>query len=208
MIKISNNFYYIQNSVMGNNSYILINKFFCFIVDPSWNTDKLISFIESEKLILKGIILTHLHYDHVGDTKKLLYNFDNVKIIVSTLGKEIVENTSNRIFINDKDFKNNNFMYVEDEEVIENGLIKFLQTPGHSQCSMCITFENRILTGDHIFVDEVGRTDLEYSNPKEMGISIKKFKNYVGKNRIHDVYPGHNEFGTMKIILEKNKYLK
>ncbi len=208
MIKISNNFYYIQNSVMGNNSYILINKFFCFIVDPSWNTDKLISFIESEKLILKGIILTHLHYDHVGDTKKLLYNFDNVKIIVSTLGKEIVENTSNRIFINDKDFKNNNFMYVEDEEVIENGLIKFLQTPGHSQCSMCITFENRILTGDHIFVDEVGRTDLEYSNPKEMGISIKKFKNYVDKNRIHDVYPGHNEFGTMKIILEKNKYLK
>ena len=208
MIKISNNFYYIQNSVMGNNSYILINKFFCFIVDPSWNTDKLISFIESEKLILKGIILTHLHYDHVGDTKKLLYNFDNVKIIVSTLGKEIVENTSNRIFINDKDFKNNNFMYVEDEEVIENGLIKFLQTPGHSQCSMCITFENRILTGDHIFVDEVGRTDLEYSNPKVMGISIKKFKDYVDKNRIHDVYPGHNEFGTMKIILEKNKYLK
>ena len=208
MIKISNNFYYIQNSVMGNNSYILINKFFCFIVDPSWNTDKLISFIESEKLILKGIILTHLHYDHVGDTKKLLYNFDNVKIIVSTLGKEIVENTSNRIFINDKDFKNNNFMYVEDEEVIENGLIKFLQTPGHSQCSMCITFENRILTGDHIFVDEVGRTDLEYSNPKEMGISIKKFKNYVDKNRIHDVYPGHNEFGTMRSILEKNRYLK
>ena len=73
---------------------------------------------------------------------------------------------------------------------------------------MCITFGNRILTGDHIFVDEVGRTDLEYSNPKEMGISIKKFKNYVDKNRIHDVYPGHNEFGTMKIILEKNKYLK
>ena len=208
MIKISNNFYYIQNSVMGNNSYILINKFFCFIVDPSWNTDKLISFIESEKLILKGIILTHLHYDHVGDTKKLLYNFDNVKIIVSTLGKEIVENTSNRIFINDKDFKNNNFMYVEDEEVIENGLIKFLQTPGHSQCSMCLTFENSILTADHIYVDEVGRTDLEYSNPKEMGISIKKFKNYVDKNRIHDVYPGHNEFGTMRIILEKNKYLK
>ena len=30
---------------------------------------------------------------------------------------------------------------------------------------------------------------------KEMGISIKKFKNYVDKNRIHDVYPGHNEFG-------------
>lgn len=208
MIKISNNFYYIQNSIMGNNSYILINKNFCFIVDPSWNTDKLISFIESEKLILKGIILTHLHYDHVGDTKKLLYNFDNVKIIVSTLGKEIVKNTSNRIFINDKDFKNNNFIYVEDEEVIENGLIKFLQTPGHSQCSMCIIFENRILTGDHIFVDEIGRTDLEYSNPKEMGISIKKFKNYVHENKIHDVYPGHNEFGTMKIILEKNKYLK
>ena len=33
--------------------------------------------------------MTHLHYDHVGDTKKLLYNFDNVKIIVSTLGNEI-----------------------------------------------------------------------------------------------------------------------
>ena len=43
-------------------------------------------------------------------------------------------------------------MYVEGEEVIENGLIKFLQTPGHSQCSMCITFENRILTGDHILL--------------------------------------------------------
>ena len=97
---------------------------------------------------------------------------------------------------------------VEDEEVIENGLIKFLQTPGHSQCSMSIIFENRILTGDHIFADEVGRTDLEYTNPKEMGISTKKYKNYVVENKIRDVYPGHNEFGTMKINLEKNKYLK
>ena len=111
-------------------------------------------------------------------------------------------------FIKDKDFKSNNSMSVEDEEGIENGLIKFSQTPAHSHCSMCTIFQNRILTGDHISVAEVGRTDLEYSNPKEMGISIKKFKNYVDENKVRDVYPGHNEFGTMKIILEKNKYLK
>ena len=101
-----------------------------------------------------------------------------------------------------------NFMYVRVEGVIDNGLIKFIQTPGLSQCSMCIAFENRMLSGDHILVDGVGRADLEFSNPKEMGIPIKKFKNYVDENKIRDVYPGHNEFGTMKIILEKNKYLK
>ena len=58
-----------------------------------------------------------------------------MKIIVSTLGKEIVENTSNRIFINDKDFKNNNFTSVEDAEVIEKCLITFLQSRGPLQCS-------------------------------------------------------------------------
>ncbi|MGL5591274.1 MAG: MBL fold metallo-hydrolase [Mycoplasmoidaceae bacterium] len=208
MNKITDNFYYIQNSIMGNNSYILINKNFCFIVDPSWNSEKLIEFIKSKQLILKGIILTHLHYDHVGETKKIVENFDNIKIIVSKLGKEVVDNTSNRIFINDKDFKNNNFTYVEDGELIENDLIQFIHTPGHSQCSMCIAFENKILTGDHIFVDEIGRTDLEYADPKEMWNSIKKFKTYVDEKKINNIYPGHNEFGTMEIILQKNKYLK
>ncbi|MGL4616923.1 MAG: MBL fold metallo-hydrolase [Mycoplasmoidaceae bacterium] len=208
MKKITSNFYYIQNSVMGNNSYILINKSFCFIVDPSWNSDKLVNFIKSNKLILKGIILTHLHYDHVGDTKKILQNFEDVKIIVSKLGKEIIDKTSNMIFINDKSFKNNNFIYVEDGESIEDGIINFIHTPGHSQCSMCILFEDKILTGDHIFVDEIGRTDLQYADPKEMLNSIKKFKAYVNEKNINNVYPGHNEFGTMEIIFQKNKYLK
>ncbi|MGL5246376.1 MAG: MBL fold metallo-hydrolase [Mycoplasmoidaceae bacterium] len=208
MNKITDNFYYTQNSMMGNNSYILIDNFSCFIVDPSWNSDKLIDFIKSKNLILKGIILTHLHYDHVGETRKIVEEFDDVKIIVSKLGKEIVDNTSNKIFINDKNFKNNNFIYVKDGELIENGLINFIHTPGHSQCSMCIAFENKILTGDHIFVNEIGRTDLEYSDPKEMWNSIKKFKSYVESKKINNVYPGHNEFGTMEIILQKNKYLK
>lgn len=208
MIKISNNFYYIQNNMMGNNSYILINKNFCFIVDPSWNIDTIIDFIKSKNLILKGIILTHLHYDHVGDTKKILKNFSDIKIIVSSLGKEVVKNTSNRIFINDSDFKNYDIIYVDDGEKIENELITFIHTPGHSQCSMCIIFENKILTGDHIFIDEIGRTDLEYSNSEEMKKSIKKFKKYVIENKIINVYPGHDDFGTIEIIFEKNKYLK
>ncbi|MGL5640484.1 MAG: MBL fold metallo-hydrolase [Mycoplasmoidaceae bacterium] len=208
MTKITDNFYHIQNSIMRNNSYILINKNFCFIVDPSWNSKKLIDFIKSKKLILKGIILTHLHFDHVGHTKKIVNCFDNVKIIVSKLGKEIVDNTSNMIFIKDKNFKNNDFLYVEDLELIEDKLIQFIHTPGHSQCSMCIAFENKILTGDHIFVDEIGRTDLQYADPKEMWNSIQKFKTYVDEKKINNVYPGHNEFGTMEIIFKKNKYLK
>ncbi|MGL4647523.1 MAG: MBL fold metallo-hydrolase [Mycoplasmoidaceae bacterium] len=208
MKKLKENLYYIQNHLKENNSFVIIQDDFCYIVDPSWNNEIIINFINERHLKLKGIILTHLHSDHVGYTTKILDQLNCSDVYVSIGGKEIVATTCNRIFINDYDFKNHHIHYVNDLDQLDDIKVKFLLTPGHSSCSMCVIYKNIIMTGDHIFLDEIGRTDLGFSSLEEMKESIKKFKTYVLEHETKEIYPGHSDLGFIKDVLIKNKYLR
>ena len=60
-----------------------------------------------------------------------------------------------------------------------------------------------MFTGDFLFKETVGRTDLEYGNLNEMKESIKKIKKY--DNDIV-IYPGHGEKTTLGYEKENNEY--
>ena len=76
---INNEIIVINHSFMNNNSYLIHNDHTAVIIDPSFNAIKLLNYLNDNKLILKGIILTHAHFDHVFDCAKILNKF-NCKI--------------------------------------------------------------------------------------------------------------------------------
>ena len=193
---------YQDMSYMNNNTFILINNSNCIIVDPSWNTNEVLNYINENNLNLIGIILTHLHYDHVGDTYKIVEIYNNIPVYVSCNSKNELKDGDDHLFTklnyNGKDF---NISFINEKSKIKNfDSLEFILTPGHSESSMCIYFDNSILTGDLIFKDGIGRTDFQYSNQDDMKKSLIKINNFIIKNKKNNsinILPGHGD--TFKV---------
>ena len=169
---------------MQNFSYIIgdENSKEAIIVDAGWDVDKLIDISNKEKLKITKIILTHSHYDHVQKIDEL----------ASKTNAEVYfhENDYNEI---KKIIKNSNIKIIKlknnDEIKIGKIKIKIIHTPGHTPGAICLLFENKLITGDTLFVNAIGRTDLAGGDSLKLFESLQKLKKLDDKV---EVYPGHD----------------
>ena len=143
------------------------------VVDSSYNANEIIKAIKNEKLQLKYIINTHGHSDHTAGNSELQ----------SIFGAKIVAHKQSQIHLN---------LPVEESDILNVGKIsiKILYTPGHSFDGICLLVNNqKLLTGDTLFVGECGRTDFPGGNTKSMYESLNRLQKL---NDNIGVYPGHD----------------
>jgi hydroxyacylglutathione hydrolase len=144
------------------------------VIDSSYNADELIKVIKNEKLQLKYVINTHGHSDHTaGDTE-----------LVSIFGAKIVAHKQSKMHPD---------LTVDEGDTLTVGQIplKILYTPGHTADSICLLVDDqKLLTGDTLFVGECGRTDFPGGNTKSMYTSL--FNKIVKLDDTVEVYPGHD----------------
>ncbi|MBU90616.1 hypothetical protein CMO94_03655 [Candidatus Woesearchaeota archaeon] len=154
------------------------------IVDPGWEVDKLLAEAKKHDLNIKIILMTHTHYDHLNSLRELVNATDAVVYV-----HEKEENEVRNIGIT-------NTKTIKDNDKIKVGKIKVkvIHTPGHSPGSVCFLVENKLITGDTLFVENIGRTDLPGGDAGTMTASLKKLKKL--KDDI-EVYPGH-DYGSKK----------
>ena len=144
------------------------------VVDSSYNAGEITRILKAENLKLKYVISTHGHSDHTAGNQELR----------STFGAKIVAHKLSRI---------NASMTVADGDVIRIGSItvKVIHTPGHTPDGICLLVNNqKLLTGDTLFVGECGRTDLPGGNSKSMYESL--FHKLLKLSDNVEVYPGHD----------------
>jgi hydroxyacylglutathione hydrolase len=144
------------------------------VVDSSYNAGEITRSLRAENLKLKYIINTHGHSDHTAGNEELR----------STFGARIVAHKLSRI---------NSDVKVADGDVILVGSIpvKVIYTPGHTPDSICLLVDNqKLLTGDTLFVGECGRTDLLGGNSQNLYYSL--FRRILKLNDDVEVYPGHD----------------
>ena len=79
-------------------------------------------------------------------------------------------------------------------------------TPGHSQGCVCLLCGDVMFTGDTLFAGDIGRTDLETSNPDSMRKSLARLCRTIEDDV--QVLPGHNDFSTMGRERAQNPYLQ
>lgn len=151
-------------------------------VDAGWEVDKLIEIAEKEKLKINKIILTHSHYDHIqkvdelaAKTKATVYFHE---LEVESI-KKFIKNTN----IKTIKLKNN------DEIKVGSVKIKVIHTPGHTPGAVCLLVESKLITGDTLFVNAIGRTDLAGGDATKLFESLQKLKKL--KDDV-EVYPGHD----------------
>lgn len=160
---------------MQNFSYVVYDEQnnMGVIIDPSWDLEKLFEFLEINRLSARYIINTHTHFDHI-------------------LGNDHVAEITKAEIIQHEKSTNKKDRSVRDQEIINIGHVELevLHTPGHSEDSIClIVNKEAIITGDTLFVGNIGRVDLPGSSPEKMYDSLAKVAN-LDDSLV--VYPGHN----------------
>lgn len=154
------------------------------IVDPGWDIDKLLSAAKKHDLNIKFILITHSHYDHIQQVKDLFDATDATVYVHEEDSEEIKNHGVEKI------------KTIGEGDTINIGKIKakVLHTPGHTPGSVCYLVNNKLITGDTLFVGNIGRTDLPGGNPKAMSETLRRLKK-LDENI--EVWPGH-DYGSRK----------
>jgi len=212
MIKIKQ---FVFNNFMVN-SYILYDETGeCVLVDAACYSpeeeEELQNFISGNKLKLVRNLNTHCHIDHVlgNDFIARSYGiqpeyhensvpfFHTVKEIGSSFGFVLNHIPEPKRFL-------------EDYEIINWGVssLKVLYTPGHAEGSVCFYNEEQhfVITGDVLFRDTIGRTDLPSGDFNQLMNSIKtRLFTLPGETVI---YPGHGPETTVGYEMENNPFIR
>ncbi len=164
---------------LSTNCYFLTSENEIVIIDPGEDSEKVIEKIKEKKRKVKYIILTHYHPDHTQEAQKIKDFFDS----------EIIAHREDVGFLNFSGIGVDKL--VEDKEKINfgNSSLEVIHTPGHTEGSICLAGNGFIITGDTLFEDGWGRTDLPGGSSYKMKKSLEKIKNFV--NQKTKIYPGH-----------------
>lgn len=185
---------------MDQNCYIVLseNNNECILIDPGCAHEKILNTINENNLNVSAILLTHCHYDHVFGVKKIKEK-TGAKVIS---GRKCSENIKNPILNVSKMF-GDELTGDESDKVLDDGEvfkvsdleIKCIETPGHTDCSVCYIVKDSIFTGDTLFLRTTGRWDLPTGNFDMLEKSLKE-KLYKLDDGMK-VYPGHGNSTTI-----------
>lgn len=178
------------------NCYFLISGQDCLIVDPADDASFILEELQRQQLNLLGMLATHGHFDHVGaageiqlSLKAPLYIFKEDQFLLDRLS-----DTAKYFLGFDPHFiKPKNIIYLKEGQFkIANWEFKIIHTPGHTPGSACYYFkeDNAVFTGDTLFKEAVGRTDLSYSSKEDLKKSLQKIFELPEETI---VYAGHGE---------------
>lgn len=172
---------------------------------------ELFAFIESAKINIGALLLTHCHIDHILGVKAISEKF-NVPVLYHEAGQFLVENAP--LFGSHYGFQFGGFSSriknVKDSEFYDIDGLKFkvLYTPGHVDGSVCFHFEQygKLFSGDVLFRKGIGRTDLPTGDYDILENSIRK-KLYVLDSST-EVYPGHGPSTTIGFERNHNPFFQ
>lgn len=143
------------------------------VIDPSFNTAAITKLLKDNHLKAKYVVDTHGHNDHTAGNDEIKRTF-GAKIVAHELLK-----TKKDVSVVDKDTIN-----------LGDVSIRVIYTPGHTVDGICLLVDDKLLTGDTLFVGECGRTDLPGSSPEDMYHSL--FDKLTKLDDKVEVFPGHD----------------
>lgn len=182
------------------------------IIDPAANPAKIIKIIEEQGLKPVSVLLTHGHFDHIGGAKGIKEKYPEVKIYIGEKDAPMlpaaINNRNWAAYITKEDYeglKADVLLHEGDKVVVGAMTFKVMETPGHTRGGVCYICEDCIFSGDTLFRQECGRTDLEGGSYPEILRSLKRLHDLDGD---YNVLPGHEGFSMLSHERKYNPYMK
>lgn len=151
------------------NCYLLIDGGEAAVIDPGDEARKIIDAIEKSGAKVKFVANTHCHFDHIGANDAVAEKFGAA--VLADLNEE-------------------------DILAVGKSKLKIVKTPGHTPDGVCFFGDDFVISGDTLFEDGIGRTDLPGGSDEQMISSLKKLDALIGDGMM--VYPGHGDLFKYK----------
>lgn len=187
--------------IVATNCYLVWNKATGegVLIDPGDEAERICSAIAEERVKLKAILLTHGHFDHILVAEELKEKYD-VPLYASKEEKEMLGSSRWNLSGREEGIEITDYIPLEDGESIEllGKEWKVLSTPGHTKGSVCYFVPGDIpylFSGDTLFFESYGRTDLYGGSEEAIKKSIKEKLFTLPEETL--VYPGHEEATTI-----------
>ena len=178
----------------------------CALIDPAFETDRILKEAAAEGLQVSHIINTHGHSDHTAGNqaikaatgaKLLIHELDAVR-----LGK-MLHKTFSRV-LGGKGSPGADVLLKDNDKInIGKTELTVLHTPGHTPGCICLFGDGNVFTGDTLFVQAVGRTDLPGGSLKQLLQSVREKIYTLPGGTI--VWPGHHYGPTPSSTVEIEK---
>ena len=170
----------IEVGPMENFIYLIgdTNKRECVMVDPAWEVDRVLRIAAEDDMKVVAGLATHHHADHTNGIADLVSKIKG-KVHVHKDDAPYLKNLQSEIQKVDSGHK----LEIGDLD------ITFIHTPGHTPGSQCFLINNRLVSGDTLFINACGRCDLPGGNAEQMYHSLQLLGK-LGDDTI--LFPGHN----------------
>ena len=181
------------------------------VIDPGDDVEEIVNILNRNGLTVKAIVITHAHIDHVAGAAKLRGL------------------TQAPVYMNERDISLLNMLKAQaawlnvpppeqttvdapasEGQILKLGPVEFeiLDTPGHTEgsISVWIPAENKLIAGDTLFRESIGRTDLPGGNSRKILASIRS-KLFALPDDVL-VIPGHGDTTTIGHEKQRNPFLR
>ena len=189
--------FHVSGSDIKNQCYVCHKNNTGILIDPAWDYNLINDYLLDNRIVLKGILLTHAHDDHT----------DLAAVFSEAYGVPVYMSAAE---IHQYGFKCPNLLSATHLEkiIISDYSIVPIHTPGHTIGSMCFLIDEHLFTGDTVFIEGVGICD--NINVNLLFDSIQFLKQYLPASTIF--WPGHSFGDTpgkeLNFLLKNNIYFQ
>jgi glyoxylase-like metal-dependent hydrolase (beta-lactamase superfamily II) len=178
---------------LQTNCYILQSDSKALVIDPGDEPERILRFLSDLRVKPSQIIATHTHFDHVLGVDKIRTTL-KIPFLIHRDDLSTLESMQSRV----RQFmdlsvppppKVDRFLADGESITIGHDTVKVLHTPGHSPGSISLAGRGYVITGDALFNQSIGRTDLPGGDLDTLTHSITDRLFSLDDNSI--VYPGH-----------------
>lgn len=194
---------------LSTNCYIIVTqKNNGIVIDPGGSFGQIKLFIETNNIHVTAIVLTHGHYDHIGAVSELK-KLTNAKLYIHKDDNEMLGSAQKCLatLFDDSEFKP-----IKADVLLKNGdkitvdevILTTMHTRGHTKGSCVFLCDDVMFSGDTLFKNGFGRTDLYGGNIEELRHSLCDLAHLEGD---YTILSGHGEQTTLAYEKITNPYM-
>ncbi len=159
------------------------------VVDAAWDIEEILRIVAADVIELTHACVSHTHPDHIGG------QFSGLHIEGIT---ELLEKAKVKVIVHKEEAEFLKFLSPSDLIKVESGdgidvggiNIRLIHTPGHTPGSQCFLIDDRLVSGDTLFIGSCGRVALPGGNAEQMYFSLTQRLMDLPETTL--LFPGHN----------------
>jgi hydroxyacylglutathione hydrolase len=181
------------------------------VVDPGDEIDRILEILARHQLTVTSIVITHAHIDHIGGAQKLKLA-TGAPVYMNLADSELqrmMDVQATWVGVRTPEAVDIDVAVKDGDKLLVGATeVHVLHTPGHTQGSICLWMpsERKLVAGDTLFRDSIGRTDLPGGDSRQILQSIHD--QLLPLPADTEVFPGHGDPTTIAREKRSNYFLQ